>query len=133
MLFSLYLPSSVLMYLSLSISPNLCGSFSLSLSLSFFTHLSIGLSVYLPVFLSVSLSRPLSLCIHPSVYLSIHLKGSNYARFPLEVEVDRSKTKQFCEASTKKWKVMSAGFLQNSYLATSKAKQVCETCSTYKS
>ena len=115
---SIHLISSLPIYLSaclssfyLSIHPSIYLSLSPSIysftSLSFYLapypsiHPSIYLSTSLYLYLSISVSIFISICIHPSFYRSIYLRGSNRARLLSEVEVDRSKSKQFCETSSK--------------------------------
>ena len=93
--------------LSLSIYLSICcsihPSIHPSIHLSYLSILSVYRSSYLSIHcLSIQLSVYLS--IWPSIrlsYLSIYLKRSNSARLPFQVEVDRPKTRQFCEASSK--------------------------------
>ena len=123
-------------------------SFCLPVYLLLFVYLSFYLSIYLFIYLSIylsiwlsdNLSICLSLCIclylsiYLSAYLSIYLKVSNCARLPSKVEVDMSKTKQFCETPAKKYRsseLQNEEFLrdlfQNSKMPTSKTKQFCDT------
>ena len=109
-IFSLSLSLFISLFLYLSLSPFLFLSISLYLS----SYLSVCLSIYLSRYLSLSISlsvhpsihpiHPLHFSIHPStafIYLSIYLKGNNSARLRAKVEVDRFKTKQFCETFPK--------------------------------
>jgi hypothetical protein len=106
-IFSLSLSLFISLFLYLSLSPFLFLSISLYLS----SYLSVCLSTYL----AISPYLYLYLSIHPSIYpstaffypsiyciyLSIYLKGNNSARLRAKVEVDRFKTKQFCETFPK--------------------------------
>ena len=69
------------------------GSESLTISVSISLSLFVSLCLSLSLFVSVSIYLP--------IYFSTYLKGNNYVRLPSKVEVDRSKTKKFCETSSK--------------------------------
>ena len=109
--FSLFLSiSQAICYLSVCLSIYLSRYLSLSLSLSLALALSLSLSLYIhpsihpsihPLHFSIHPSTaffyPSIYCIYLSIYLSIYPKGNNSARLPAKVEVDRFKTKEFCE------------------------------------
>ena len=92
--FCLFLSLSISIYLFLSLSVSVCPYLSLSISFCLYLSLSISIS-----FFPLSISISTSICL--SINLSIFLKRRNYARLPSKVKVDRSKTKHFCESSSK--------------------------------
>ena len=73
--------------------------------------------------------------VHSSFYLSISLTNRISARFPWQVEVNRSKTKQFCDTSSQNanspvQRQIPQDFLKNP-MATSKLEQFCEISSLF--
>ena len=108
-IFSLSLSLFISLFLYLSLSPFLFLSISLAIYLSVCLSTYLAISPYLYLYLSIHPSiypstaffYPSIYCIYLSIYLSIYLKGNNSARLRAKVEVDRFKTKQFCETFPK--------------------------------
>ena len=104
-IFSLSLSLFISLFLYLPFYFSLFLSISLAICLSVYLPISLSLLIYISICPSIHPSiHPLHFSIHPStafIYLSIYLKGNNSARLRAKVEVDRFKTKQFCETFPK--------------------------------
>ena len=102
---AVYVYLSVCLSFYLSVYLSICLSVYLSACLS--VNLSIGLSfclsIFLPVYRSICLSFCLSICL--SVCLSVYLPNLSICLsvyLSISLSIYRSKTKQFCEASSTK-------------------------------